>query len=335
MRHQQVWGLPFGDRPVLDFELNAARIEVRPVAPGEAPRVECHRHGPPLTVTQSGETVVVRVAGPSGHDNPWGGNPFEQVEEARHEHMRRHGRERYGDRGSPFLEGLVRGVAGTFLVGAQGGSYILHVPPNLRARLLANMSEVRIHGLSGCDLDVATNAGALDLEDCRGRFKLAAKAGRVRGVRVGGTFEVQSGMGEAQLDIVALDDGTHRVVSTMGSVKVELAPGLNVKIDARTTMGSTRVRYPTLTNAAATILLEAELGSVRVREGSPYVDPRHGDWADWRKVWKDEAPPASVGEAPAPAEPQGSELRRILDLVQQKKVSPEEAERLISALHGN
>lgn len=315
MRSQQVWGLPFGERAVLDFELNAARIEVRPVGPGEAPRVECQRHGPALAVTQNGETVVVRVPG-AAHDNPWGGNPFERGQGG----------------GAPFIEGLVRGAAGAFLRGGQGGSYTLHLPPNVRARIIANMSEVRVHGLSGCDLEVSTNAGALDLEDCRGRFNLSAKAGRIRGTRIGGTFEVHSGMGEAQLDIVALDEGLHHVVSTMGSVKVDLAAGLNVKVDARTVMGSTRVRYPTRSEAAATLLLEAELGSVRVREGSPYVDPRHGDWADWRKVWKDEAP-APAAEAAAPAE--GSELRRILDLVQQKKVSPEEAERLISALHGN
>ncbi len=224
--------------------------------------------------------------------------------------------------------GLAAAVLGPHM--GQGGSFTLHLPTNVRARITANMGEVVASGLSGCDLTVQTSAGSLLLDDCRGRFTLKAKAGRIVGRRVGGTFDVESGMGEATLDIVALDPGAHRVVSTMGAVKVDLIPGLDVRIESRTVMGSTRTRYPSNNDAKTLLKLEAELGSVRVREGGAYEDPRHGDWKDWRTEWRDTTSPTP----PTKPDPD-AELRRILDLVAQKKVSPEEAERLISAINGN
>jgi hypothetical protein len=337
MKPHQVWELPFAERPVLEFEANASTIEVVPLEPGGKPRIEARRAGTQLEVKQVGETVVVRM----GMDNPWGGNPFDRVQAAHDEHMSRHGRrvererERDRERGrSPLGEEIVRGIAEAVFNRRFGGAFTLYVPANVQARLTCNMGEVEVRGLAGCDVGVFTNAGSLIIDECRGRFQLRAKAGRILCRRVAGTFDIESGMGEAMLDIVALDPGVHRVVSTMGSVKVELAPGLDVKIDSRTVMGSTRTRYPSRNDAPATLRVEAELGSVKVREGSAYVDLRHGDWPDWRKQWKDAAPPP-VQDVPPSPESEGSELRKILDLVQQKKVSPEEAERLISALHGN
>jgi hypothetical protein len=324
-----VWDLPFTGKPSLDFEANASSIEVVPVEPGGTPRIEARRAGAQLDVKQAGETVVVRV----GMDNPWGGNPFDAAQRSHDEHLRRHGHrvERGRDR-SPLAEELIRGIAGAVLNGRIGGAFTLYLPANVQARLTCNMGEIELRGLAGCDVGVFTNAGSLVIDECRGRFSLRAKAGRILCRRVGGTFDVESGMGEAMLDIVALDEGEHRVVSTMGSVKVELAPNMDVRVESRTVMGSTRTRYPSNSDSKTVLKLEAELGSVRVREGHEYKDPRHGDWPDWRKQWN-EAPSVAVAE-PAPV-PEGSELRKILDLVQQKKVSPEEAERLISALHGN
>jgi hypothetical protein len=326
---QQVWSLPFAQRPVLDFEANATSIEVVPVEPGQAPRIESRRAGAQLDVKQVGETVVVRV----GMDNPWGGNPFDAARDAHEEHLRRHGHrvERGRDR-SPLAEELIRGIAGAVFSGRFGGAFTLYLPPNLQARLSCNMGEVEIRKLAGCDIAVSTNAGSLVIDECRGRFAVRAKAGRILCRRVGGTFDVESGMGEAMLDIVALDEGVHKVVSTMGSVKVELAPNMDVRVESKTVMGSTRTRYPSRNDSKTILKLEAELGSVRVREGHEYKDPLHGDWPDWRKQWN-EGPSVPVAD-PAPP-PEGNELRKILDLVQQKKVSPEEAERLISALHGN
>jgi hypothetical protein len=298
---RKVWELPFTERPQLDFEVNAARIDVQAVGPGETPRIESRRAGAPLEIRPVGEKLMVRLAG------NWEGDL---------------------DLGAGVLEGAVA----TLLRGGYGGEFTVHLPPGIKARIAANMGQARIRGLYGCDLEVATNAGQVELDDCRGRFVLKAKAGQIVGRRLGGTFAVESGAGEATLDIVELDPGVHTVHSTMGAVKIDLRPGLEVRIESRTVMGSTRTRYPSKPDAEAVLKLEAELGAVKVREGAGYEDPRHGDWPDWRKVWLTRPERPQMPERPIVVPPPATELRSILEMVEQKKLSAEEAERLIAAL---
>jgi hypothetical protein len=230
----------------------------------------------------------------------------------------------------------------------------LYLPKNVRARIRNDMGSVRIQNLDGCDLDVSTSAGQLRLEDVHGRLKLHADAGEIRADHVGGSLDVSCNAGSAKLSIDHLDAGEHHVRSSMGSVKIDLTTGLQVRIDAHTVMGSTRVRYPSTADAAAVLKLDADLGSVKVNDGGTTEDPRHGDWADWRKSWADKewaqgfepigpawerwaetarAVAKSVFQPPAP--PVGSEeLRRILSMVEAGKINASEAEKLIRAIEG-
>lgn len=241
------------------------------------------------------------------------------------------------------------------------GAITLYVPKAVRARIRNEMGAVRLSGLEGCDLDVRTAAGQIRLEGVRGRLKLHADAGEIRAEHIGGTVDVGCNAGSARLGIDHLDAGEHRARSTMGSVRVELASGLRVRIEARTVMGSTRVRYPTTADAEAVLKLETDLGSVKVSDGGFREDPRHGDWADWRKHWAQQSWPQqaadgsgpwdrggppwerwaetarhvarTVFQPPAPAVPD-EELRRILSMVESGKLNAAEAEKLIRALEG-
>lgn len=237
------------------------------------------------------------------------------------------------------VDGVVR-LSASWSLGDQ--RMTLYVPQNLRATLNCDMGKLRVSNMAGCDLTLSSNAGTLDVRDARGRFVLRAHAGEIRAENVGGTFELEASTGSVRLGIVALDPGTHRIHSTMGSVKVDLAPGLDVKIESRTVMGSTRTSYPNNPNAAAHLLLEAELGSVKVREGSSATDARHGDWPDWRRWWATAAAaiertvmapatsPAHV--SPARTEEPSPELLKILGMVEQGMLSPDQADKLIRAV---
>lgn len=231
---------------------------------------------------------------------------------------------------------VVRPSSRSFLAGwdLHANTVVLRVPAHLKARVVCDMGRAIIRGLAGCDLEVSTQAGSLELHEVRGRMKLKANAGQIRGEGLGGTFVVDCGAGSARLGLVALDPGVHTVHSNMGSVKLELAPGLDVRIEARTVMGSTRTLYPSNPKAAAVLKLEAELGSVRISEGSGHVDSRHGDWPDWRRFW--EAAEAFITPAAPPkAAPSGEELRQILAMVEAGKINAAEAERLIRAISGD
>ena len=125
-----------------------------------------------------------------------------------------------------------------------------------------------------------------------------------------------------------------------------LAPSVVVKMEAHTTLGSTRVSHPSTPNAEATLILSAELGSIKVKTGHDVEDPRHGDGPDWRRFWRDVAgkalavafdeTPRAVMVTPAPeVKPQPvpeAELRKVLELVEQGKLTAPDAERLIRAM---
>jgi hypothetical protein len=235
---------------------------------------------------------------------------------------------------------VVRPNTKSFLSGwdLSSASTVLRVPAHLKARFRMDMSRAVIRDLAGCDLEVSTQAGSLELHEVRGRLKLKASAGQIRGEGLAGTFWVDCGAGSARLGIVGLDPGEHQVHSNMGSVRIELAPGLDVRIDARTVMGSTRTQYPSNSKAAAVLKLEAELGSVRISEGKGDEDPRHGDWPDWRKLWAAAeafvtAPAVAAARATQPT-PSSEELRQILVMVEAGKINAAEAERLIRAISG-
>lgn len=214
---------------------------------------------------------------------------------------------------------------------------VLRVPPAVRARITNDAGRLHVEGLLGCDLEVSSHAGSITLEGVRGRIKLAVDSGSVKGERLGGTFDCRSMAGSIKLGIEALDAGTHVLRTAMGSVRVELSEGLAVRIETAATLGSARSSYPSTPDAPATLRLEAELGSVKVRPVDAGIDERHGDWPDWRKTWRDvthavattlAAVPSELAARPPPAE----ETRRVLELVQEGKLSVPDAERLLQAM---
>ena len=291
------FALPFTAEPVLDFELSSSHVTVLATEHGEAPSLETVGRGEPLSITAVDGAVKVRLSESGG--SSWFREPPHRV--------------------------------------------FLHLPAHVRAQLRVDMGQLDIKGLRGCDLTASTNAGQLELTDVDGRLQLEANAGKLVGTRVGGTFVVKAGAGAVRLFVVRLDEGTHAVHSSMGSVRIELPPGLDVRIDSHTVMGSTRTHYPNNPDAKTVLKLEAELGSVKVVEGSTYADPRRGDFVDWRKRWLDRAswnaprsssPPTAAPTVAVSRGPSTDELRSILSMVEEKKISATDAERLIRALDG-
>lgn len=215
----------------------------------------------------------------------------------------------------------------------------MHLPSDVRARVLVAAGELSITGLRGCDLIASTNAGSLTLSDVHGRLQLSAHAGKVVGERLSGTFDVEAGAGSVKLSVLALDQGLHHFHSAMGSVRLELARGLDVRIESSTVMGSTRTKYPSNASALTVLKLKAELGAVKVVETD--VARLRGEPIDWRSrwgagpAWSETKPAEANVTPPRPARPpraSSAELKQILALVKEQKITAEEAERLLRAL---
>ncbi|QSQ20654.1 hypothetical protein JY651_36285 [Pyxidicoccus parkwayensis] len=311
--------IPWGQRAELELNASAASVTVTPLTEGEKPYLLAH--GPvEVHVRERGTVTSVELS------------------------MRE---------GGGFWSFLWRSMP----------QVELFLPADARARLKLDAGMVRVAGLKDCELEVSTEAGAADLRDVHGKLTLRASAGSILGQRVGGTFDVQAAAGSVKLEIDALAPGEHRMVSQMGSVDVRLVPGLDVAIDARTSLGSVRNSYPTRPGAPVVLRLETDLGSVRVRESHKLGREEEGEeprgWEHdarrwqrqaerwqrraerhaerWARGWGGPPPWAEHGRPPVPRPGTtggipDEELRRVLQLVHEQKVSVDDAEKLLRAM---
>jgi hypothetical protein len=201
----------------------------------------------------------------------------------------------------------------------------LYVPRDVRAALQTNAGSVSVAGLEGCELGIKANAGKIDLVDTYGLMHLAADAGSITGRGLGGLFDVEADAGAIRLEILDLQPGEHRIRATMGSVRVELARGMDVCIETHTTLGSVRNHYPVRADAPTRLVLSTEMGSVRVDEGRSHRVTR--------RPW----PVSPDAPAPTPHESERApredpELERILKMVEAGELSAKDADQLLRAM---
>ncbi|MGV3624365.1 MAG: SHOCT-like domain-containing protein [Archangium sp.] len=285
--------LEFADRPSVELRATAEHIHVVPVEAGGSPRIEVE--------TRRGESPRIQV-------------------------------ERSGE---TLVVKSEAGVSQWMFGFVPFKRITMFVPSTARARIKQDFGNLKVERLEGCDLELSSSAGTISLEHIRGRMAVSVDAGTVKGEHLAGTFDIRTEAGSVKLGIDALDAGEHHVRTELGAVKLYLARGLSVKFESSTSLGSSRISYDDSKDARSTMYLSAELGSIRVKEGAEFVDEKHGDWVDWRKLWKDAVTEVStvVNEVmPRPTRVPDEELRKVLELVQDGKISASDAERLIRAM---
>jgi len=298
--HHRVWPLPFGDRPSLDLRTDLGSLVVVPVKAGEEPRIEA--------VGRGADQLELRI---------------ERVQEQEQETVR--------VEVEPFRQFTWWGGWDTRL--------LAHVPPALVARIETGAGSIAIRGLDGATLAVRTNAGRIELTEVRGRLRLSADAGSIAAHAIAGALDAEAQAGSIRLEIAGLDPGEHRVRAGMGAIRVELAQGLDVRVETRTAMGSARNSYPAHPNAAAVLSLATDMGSIRVSEGTtarwpggatpapPPVAPAasaHGATAATATT--------AATSAARSAPDRDADLDRILAMVEAGQLSARDADDLLRAL---
>jgi hypothetical protein len=302
------WTLPLADHPRLELEADLARVNIVGIAPGETPWLEVESDEPhtvPLVeVEGSGTTTHVRISGarhgepPLHHPAPdagpgWWRGPWWSAA--------------FWDR---------RRWKKAFHV-----NVVAHVPRDVRGVVRSNAAKMRVADLSGCDIAIETDAGYLSIEDVSGALRLATQAGRIDARRISGSFDIATSAGAVSAEVLSLAPGTHRIRSNVGSVHLELARGMPVRVAARTTMGATRIEFPTTEDAPALLDIEADLGAIRVVESA--------------RAWE---PSAQAGPYRTPSktmprpEEDEEEIARILSRVADGSITPETARDLLRAL---
>lgn len=227
--------LPLEAGDALEIEATFASIEVRPVDDDARPRIELRgRYADAASIRVARDAGVVHVS-----VDPTASHVGGMI---------------FGQRHHP-----VRLVA--------------YVPRRgLRGQLVTSAGRLSVVRLDEVDLEITADAGAIDLEDVSGELRLTTSAGKIDGRGVSGRVEATTDAGSIRLEIAHLAPGRHVVSTSVGSVRIDLARGMPVQIGAHTTMGSSRVDVRSTPGAAAQLEVNAELGSVRVRESSRFYE---------------------------------------------------------------
>lgn len=199
---------------------------------------------------------------------------------------------------------------------------VAYVPRDVRAAVQTNAGSVSVRNLEGCELGIKANAGKIDLVDVYGLLHLGADAGSITGRGLGGAFDIETQAGSVRLEILDLQPGEHRVKASMGSVRLDLARGMDVAIDTHTSLGSVRNNYPVRADAPARLVLLTEMGSVRIDEAS-VVRPVPRAATEQREA------PRAAEKAPPREDP---ELERILKMVEAGELSAADADELLRAM---
>jgi hypothetical protein len=201
----------------------------------------------------------------------------------------------------------------------------------VRAKIHSAAARIDVRDLEGCALTIDADAGSITLVRVAGRLSLSTQAGRIDGRDLAGTLSVSSSAAAVRLHVLSLDAGTHRISANMGSVRIAVADGFPLRIDARTQMGSSRVEYPSTRDAAAVLDVEADLGSIRIHASER-------KWKAKAHARTPDAPPPQEGspyrESAARETPHvpDAELEKILARVADGSLSPAAAKELLRGL---
>jgi hypothetical protein len=244
----------------------------------------------------------------------------------------------------------------------------LFLPEQVIARVHLGAGKLAVSDLKAKQLDLHTAAGAMSLRRVSGHLTLRNSAGAIKGDHLSGSLVVGAN-GSVKLGIDSLEPGDHAVDANFGSVRVELAKGLPVQIQADTSWGSVINDYPEVAEPSATLAIRSQAGAIRVFEegaaprhhhhahhnGHHHRHHGHGrrqwaqDWAqdfardfakDWSRDWAGErltppvTPPERPGAVAIAERPRvhEKELQWVLQLVEDSHIKASDATGLIKVI---
>src|SRR5713101_209979 len=150
-------------------------------------------------------------------------------------------------------------------------------------RRIAEPLVVRVNPATPVDIEVS--AGSLSVAGIHAPLGVVMAAGSARLDDVTGPVDIEARAGTVRLS-GRIESGDSRVRCEAGSVNVRLARGSNVRVTARADLGRVRVdgasshdrlmgshREVTVGEGAATLTVEAAMGTVDIQSEDPYATP--------------------------------------------------------------
>ncbi len=194
-------------------------------------------------------------------------------------------------------------------------------------RVNQGYGEVQLRDLVAASFDIDVGAGTITAYSCRGTLKANVGAGKVNLNDHAGLATCETGTGDVQVDIAEIAPGEYHIAAGLGRAELMLPAGHVVHTRASSGIGRSRIEYPNGPESAPTqVRIDTGVGEVSVKE---------------RRAGKEAArPPAPVartaGLAPQKAARQReSEELRVLQMLEQGRITSADAAQLLAALQGS
>ncbi|WP_433473365.1 hypothetical protein ACQPZP_31640 [Spirillospora sp. CA-142024] len=161
--------------------------------------------------------------------------------------------------------------SGSDWIGAECDADIdVQVPAGVRVSAVSRSGRIDVRGLTG-DLDLRTGSGEVDIADVRGRLRLLARSGAIRG-RGLASPKTQARVSSGYLDLrYAEPPDTVEASAGSGTTKIIVPPGSRYRVAGWTGAGTAHLNKALVDDRAARQI------SVRSGSGAAYLDYRDDD----------------------------------------------------------
>ena len=198
-------------------------------------------------------------------------------------------------------------------------------------RIENSYGETEVHSIEAADIRVNVGAGAIQCLLTRGNLDVNVGAGRVSVLSHSGIARCDSGTGDVLLDIAEVVPGDYKVDVGLGRAEVRLPAGAQVHIKVASGIGKSRIEYPSAPEGAPSRL--------RLNSGIGECVVKTRDVADSTETVKPAGQPrpqrgSGRGVAATARRREGEEMR-VLQMLEQGKITPQDAADLIAALQGS
>lgn len=209
----------------------------------------------------------------------------------------------------------------------QGATTVVRLAPGFSdLKVDLGYGEAEVRDIECEHLKLEVGAGTISCYSVRANVDANMGAGKVSFLDHGGLVDCDTGTGDVLLDVAEAAEGEYRLDVGMGKGEVRLPAGLEVLIKASSGIGKTRIDYPGASESSPIRLkLNTGIGeiSVKARDSSkgparPPVQPK----------------PQRGARAGTPVRRFEAEELRVLQMLEQGKISSQDAADLIAALRG-
>jgi hypothetical protein len=230
---------------------------------------------------------------------------------------------REGDR----LEISIRQNAGWLFRRRHGATSVVRLRGDFAViKASLGYGDLQLRDLVSATMDLDVGAGTVNLYSVRSDVKANVGAGRIALHDHAGLARCETGTGDIQVDVAEAVPGEYRAAAGMGRAEFQFPPGLTLNTKANSGIGRAKIDYPAGGDSAPIqVRIETGIGEAAVRVRKSGNEPA-----------RPPAPPSarSGGFAPQRARRQESEELRVLQLLEQGRISSQEAAELLAALQG-